>query len=265
MRFLGRDASTATWPVDFQDANLGRRLRVPSARLVVERRDRCAAMSPEGTTAPGRSTFVTVVAWVFIALAGMATLMTALQSVMVLLLFPLDEIRQNAPQNATFETMPVWARFMFTHIELWFLFCFTVSATTVVAAIGLLRRRNWARILFVGVLAFGIVWNLVTPFVAAGMMPAGAFDGVDGAFTRAFRLMQAVTVALAVGVAALFAWLGWRLCSPAVRAEFHDRGVRDILKDPTSLAPRSGEPPGDPSAQQSIVTDSNSPYPPSGS
>ena len=222
VRFLGavqREASTATWPVDFQDANLGGRLRVPSARLVVERRDRCAAMSPEGTTAPGRSTFVTVVAWVFIALAGMATLMTALQSAMVLLLFPLDEIRQNAPQDPTFETMPAWARFMFTHIELWFLFCFALSATTLVAAIGLLRRRNWGRVLFVGVLAFGIVWNLGTPFFAAGMMPARVFEG-DDPFATAFRVMQVVSVAMAVGVAVLFGWLGWRLCSPAVRAEF---------------------------------------------
>lgn len=169
---------------------------------------------------PDRSTFVTVVAWVFIALAGLATIITALQNVMLFAVFPLDEVRQHSPEDPHFQAMPAWARFMVTHGELWFLFCFAMSATTLVAAIGVLCRQNWARLLLVGVLLFGILWNVVVPFLTAGMMPTEQLGRADADFATMFLVMRVFTWIMALGAAVLFAWLTWRLCSPAVRAEF---------------------------------------------
>jgi len=39
-----------------------------------------------------------------------------------------------------------------------------------------------------------------------------------GAVTIAVQVMVAI---VALGTAAVFAWLGWRLMQPAIRAEFH--------------------------------------------
>lgn len=177
-------------------------------------------METEEKISATRSTFVTVVGWVFIAFAGFATTITVLQNVMLFMLFPLDELRRNPPDDAAFTDLPAWSRFLMTHMELWFLFCFAVSAITLIAAIGLVRRWNWARLLFVGVLLFGVVWNLVTPFLIPAMMPAEELARVDNDFRNMFLAMQVMTGLMAVGMAVLFGWIAWRLCSPTVRAEF---------------------------------------------
>jgi hypothetical protein len=177
-------------------------------------------MEDSNSIRPKRSVFVTVVGWVFIAFAGFATLITALQNVMLHMMFPMEQIRQDLPDDAAFTDMPVWARWMMTHIELWFLFCFLVSALTLVAAVGLIRRHNWARVLLVAVLIFAVAWNLAGPFLAQGMIPSEEFAGVDDTFARMFVLVQIVTVLICVGLAALFGWIAWRLCSAPVRAEF---------------------------------------------
>lgn len=167
-----------------------------------------------------RSTFVTVVAWVFIAIAGFATLITALQNVMIFMFFPMEDLRQAPLDDPALAEMPGWTRLMITHMELWFLFWFLMTALTLIAAIGLLRRRNWARLLFVGILAFGVLWNVASPFLASGMMSSDDFAGAGDRFAKLFLVMQVFTVVLAVGMAVLFGWIAWRLCTPAIRAEF---------------------------------------------
>ena len=65
----------------------------------------------EGTTmntaiaesAPARSNFVTVVAWIFIVLGGLATFIAVLENVVVHTLFPFEQMRKMAAEQ------PIWA------------------------------------------------------------------------------------------------------------------------------------------------------------
>lgn len=66
-----------------------------------------------------KSTFVTLVAWIFIVLSGFATLISVLQNIMVALMFQPEEFQQ-----AT-DNVPAGAKFMFVSFQ-WFVLLFFV-------------------------------------------------------------------------------------------------------------------------------------------
>jgi hypothetical protein len=181
-------------------------------------------MNARGNITVEGSSFVTAVAWVFIALAGLGTLITAMQNIMLFTVFPLEEVRQLPADDPEVQAVPAWAKFAMRHFKLWFLFFFAVSAATLVSAVGLLRRLNWARLLFVGILIFGVIWNLGAPVLGLAMMRADRFGPEGGDVARMHLFMQAFTGVLALGMACLFGWIAWRLCSPTIRAEFQSSG-----------------------------------------
>jgi hypothetical protein len=171
-----------------------------------------------------RSTLVTVVAWIFIVLAGFSTFISVLQNIMVNTMVPLDQMHASVGPGT--EQMPVFFRFVFGHIQL-FVFAFlVVSSTTLIAAIGLLRRKNWARLLFIGILAVGILWNITglvlqqVMFSSMATFPAAAPQDFRTEFDHMATVMQVFSVFMAVGLSALFAWLIKRLFSGPIRAEF---------------------------------------------
>jgi hypothetical protein len=179
---------------------------------------------PEATQpdpADQRSDFVTVLAWIFIALSGFATMISALQNLMVWLVFPLDRMRELQAEAAA-QGMPAIPAALFGHIELWFGGVLAVSAVTLAAAIGLLRRKNWARLLFIAILALMIAFNLV-----ALPMQWMIFDGIPQVehpelrgFGTMLLVMQIFSTILAAGFCVLFGWIIKRLLSPAIRREF---------------------------------------------
>ena len=106
---------------------------------------------------------------------------------------------------------------------------FVVSLATLASAIGLLLRLDWARRVFIGLLAFAIVANLLGLWLQHEMVRSVVADtlsqaplppqavGVFGGFVTAARVMAVVVT---LGACALLAWIIRRLMSPAVRQEF---------------------------------------------
>lgn len=183
-------------------------------------------MSDSDSTAVGRSGFVTGLAWTFIVLAGFATLIAILQNVMVTLMFPAEEMRAAVRGSEGAQPMPGIVRFMFENIR-WFFAAFLVmSAGTLVAAIGLLMRRNWARLAFIGIMALGVVWNLAgiaMPFVMTSLIPeipAHAQSGFDDNFKLMMNIMIGFSVVVGLLFAALFAWVIKRLVADNIKREF---------------------------------------------
>jgi len=169
-----------------------------------------------------RSAFVTAVAWVFIALAGFSTPIAILQNIMVALMFPADAMRE--VENA--KDIPAFARFMFAHPQIFFGAFLAVSAGTLVSAIGLLRRKNWARLLFIGIMALGIVWNLASValpffmFASIPPVPEHAPPDFRDSFDIMWKVMTAFTVLIAVAFVCLFGWIIKRLVSGEIKREF---------------------------------------------
>lgn len=143
--------------------------------------------SPSAPAAP-RSTFVTVLAWY-------------------------------APQ------LPPVFEFMLRHMRAIVFATLLLALTTLGSAIGLLKRRNWARLLFIVLLGLGIAWNLGgigLYFVVDSAMPLPPDTPKD--FADSFRTMANVMLVLqvlsAIGLSLLFGWLIKRLSSPEIRREF---------------------------------------------
>jgi hypothetical protein len=168
-----------------------------------------------------RTAFVTVLAWIFIVVAGFATLISILQNVMINLAFPIQQMTEslkNAPPN-----MPAVFVLLFSHIRLFFLSFLVASAVCLVSAIGLLRRKNWARIIFIVILVCGIAWNILgvilqfTAFPFGPNLPSGP---QAGHFNLMLNIMRVFTAVMAAGISVLFAWLIKKLTSVKIKGEF---------------------------------------------
>jgi hypothetical protein len=189
-------------------------------------------LGPESSARP-KSTFVTVVAWIFIILSGFTTFISLLQNLMVG--FMPRGMFDAAVQDSTFaRVMPPAGRFMFSHLQLLVLCMFMLMALMLAASIGLLHRRNWARLLFIGLLGCGVVYNLAGLVLEQSMMssmtsqfPLDSAVSADSTFrstAQQFDQMMAgfrvVMYVITIGFAVLFGWIIAKLLSRPIREEF---------------------------------------------
>jgi hypothetical protein len=169
-----------------------------------------------------RSTFVTVLAWIFIVLSGMTTFISIMQNLMIAMLFAPEALAGIKPPRGDEDIAP-FVHFLFGNIRLFFIAFLIVSTLMLAASIGLLMRRNWGRILFVALMILGIVWNIVG--FALMFMFFGAFvNAPAGPGAESFRsfayVMVGFNVLLGLGFIALMGWIVKRLLSPEIRREF---------------------------------------------
>ena len=168
-----------------------------------------------------KSTLVTVLAWIFIALAGFATFISILQNIMIWALFPVEEM--NKAFEGSQEQVPFFISFMFSNIRLIVLGILVVCGTTLVSAIGMLKRKNWGRIIFIGIMGLGICWNIFGLIMQNSMM-ASMTEFLPGEMeTPIFiiiTIMKIVTFVFVVAFSYLFGWLIYKLTSPKIKAEF---------------------------------------------
>jgi hypothetical protein len=193
------------------------------------------AVDQPGIQVPARSSFVTVVAWIFIVLSGFSTLIGALQN-LTIRSTPFDQLN-SALQDSTAVQFPAPARAIFSHFQLFVLAAFLLSLLMLISSIGLLRRRNWARLVFIGLLVLGIIYMLGGLFLQQSFMlsfnksfrAAAPQDSLFRAnaqqFESLFTAMRVFMVAFSLGIAGVFGWIVARLASARVRAEFVPRAV----------------------------------------
>lgn len=171
---------------------------------------------------PGKSILVTVVAWIFIILSGSAMPISIFQNIVVALSFGNRELEGAMNQGSG---QPAWLESIVAHVPLFFHFVLVVLVITLVASIGLLLRRNWARLLFITVMGLGIAWNVSTvAFTAFFFSSVGGIAGIRHeapmAFDFVYWAIVAVSVAQATGFSCLFGWIIWKLMSVKIRHEF---------------------------------------------
>jgi hypothetical protein len=178
---------------------------------------------------PQRSPFVTVIAWIFIALSGFGLAISLLQNVLIhaILRSPGFEGALEAPTDG----VPPVVAYLFGHLELVAFASLLVMALVFVSSIGLLRRWNWARLCFAGLMILAVAWQLagialqffLFPFMRSQLAAAAAHgDGPDiGPF---FIGVYVVSVLFALGFGVLFGWIAMKLLSRPIAAEFQPRG-----------------------------------------
>lgn len=180
-----------------------------------------------------RSTFVTVLSWICIGLSGFMTLIAILQNVMMQLVF-LPSLHEPLATQPLAPGMPPGVLWMFAHIHWFFRLFLLLALAHLVGAIALLRRRNWGRLLFIGVLLFDGIYQVVSvaflwwfmeaTMHAPGLGGAQAADAVpmmDGMMT----VMRIFSLVIGIAFLGLFGWIILRLRSEPIRREFTQRST----------------------------------------
>lgn len=169
-----------------------------------------------------RSAFVSTIGWSFVALSGMGTMITILQNVMVHTFF-------NSPDfDQAMKTMPADTPWMFklmlSNFKTFIGLMLAASLTMLVTSIGLLMRKNWARITM-AVLMIGSVVSqllgLIAQLSVMGHMRAQVAAAPGAPDMGLFFIVMAIFSTLfGLGFCFLFGWIAKRLISPDIAAEF---------------------------------------------
>ncbi|MCG6656892.1 hypothetical protein HOP52_03745 [Halomonas campisalis] len=104
------------------------------------------------------------------------------------------------------------------------------ALVTLVLALALLQRRPWARPAFVGLMVagfFGVFGAAALTPMTFGLLPEAATTEAVNPGNPVAGLVGALSLLImaATALVALFAWAGWKLTTPAVRAEFDQTPV----------------------------------------
>jgi len=170
-----------------------------------------------------RSIFVTVLAWIFIVLFGMGAFITLLQNIMFHLMQfgeKIDEAIARAEQSGQISSIHA---FMFNNFELFIFMMFLFSFFVLVTSIALLKRKNWARLTFIGVMIFGILWNIAGVVLQSAMMPNMAEipeENVSDQFLMMFNVVKYGTYFIMAVFTLLQLWIIKKLTSLTIKNEF---------------------------------------------
>ena len=182
-------------------------------------------MLPPESHGASRSSFVTALAWVLIAVSGFGTFLSSMQAVMLTFFFPSEHFWSNAPAPHGIENIPPFMQFSSSEVRYFFCAYWLLTALTLVSSIGLLHRKNWARLIVVGIFGLGVIWNLGGIWLQWQMFSPTQFRVLAPAeWTQQMETMivalRVGTTIFAVAIAALLGWLIKRLVSLPVRREF---------------------------------------------
>jgi hypothetical protein len=165
-----------------------------------------------------QSTFVTVLAWLFIILSGFGVFGSLVQNVMINVMMP-TIVKTQASHGQPVPAFPIGIFRVFGVLS------FAFACFVLYTAIALLKRRNWARRTFVVLLGCGIIFNVVWALVfGVGARfthaPPSQVNSAPPEFQSMFVGMVVVFGVFALAMSVLYAWLIRRLCSAPIKAEF---------------------------------------------
>jgi hypothetical protein len=174
-----------------------------------------------------RSTLVTVVAWLFLVLSALATL-GAVLNIFVFAVTPAATINaavnRVAQDTAVIHLLPAPYQLIIHHVYLWALIKLVWWAVVLIASIGVLRRKEWARRTFVAVLGIEIVVVIGALFVGLSIVMKLATQlasrSRSGQVPPGMGSGMALAGLLGLAVVGILLWLLFTFRSARVREEF---------------------------------------------
>ena len=171
-----------------------------------------------------QSTFVTVIAWIFIIFSGLGSLVSIMQNILIRTMFSGDRVQEALSRTENTDQMPQMAKFMFQHMDTFFLAFMILTIFLFISSIALLKRKNWARLVFIVMMALGILWNIGGLFIQASIMntmPQTTNAEMANQFNIAMSVMRVGSYIFAAVFTGLYLWILVRLLSKDVKAEFN--------------------------------------------
>ena len=175
---------------------------------------------PQTYNVGSRSRFVNAVAWLFILLAAFACEWAVIQNA---------SQSSWAPAASERAALPWLTGLLLRYLPWVFSSAIALSLATLACAVGLLRRIEWARRMFIGLLALAIAFVLASLWLQQELvhvlvddplryatLPQQAAEAVGGMVTVARTLAGVISLVAGIALAGIIR----RLMSPAVRQEF---------------------------------------------
>ncbi len=168
-----------------------------------------------------RSGFVTITAWIFIIIGSLTTIASLIQGLMYVRMLSMPIMHQAMHEGA--KQMPFLLQLIFENFRLYLALIFSLSFSTLLSAIGLLKRNNLARKLLIAVLAFAALALLVAFVTQLSIRPAT--DNIPSAQIPAeaktmIRAMKGFMFIITFSVSCLVGWLIAHLTAPEITQEF---------------------------------------------
>ncbi len=173
--------------------------------------------------APERSTLVSVLAWIFILGGGFSTFVSILQNIIIRMMFEKAEFEETIAQAGQREDIPFFIQFIFKNFDLIFLVFLLTSVVVLISAVALLKRKNWARVVFIVLMSLGILWNIlgvVFQFTVFGSLLETVENPLPAEFENMMNIIRFASVLTATAVSILLGFVIKKLCSPKIVKEF---------------------------------------------
>ncbi len=178
------------------------------------------------------SSFITAVAWFFIIIGAVSTLIISFQNLFLYLFFPAGEFSAAAESYSGSDHFSFHGLYSIEIFQVLLFLLFLLSFFLLISAIGLLRRKNWARIVFIVLLTAGIIWNGVYLWIQksvlsyVGLIETGKDAEMNTLLDNFISTFSIESFSVAIILSALYGWVIWKLSTPPVRNEF----ISDIEK-----------------------------------
>lgn len=179
------------------------------------------------TASPARSSFVTVMAWLTLAVAALGVAGNGLQALLVLAFPQSADLSTLLPPGTPQPAMLGWLARHMLALSLW-----SVAGSLLLGWVSwaLLQRREWARLAFIALLVLAALANFACiPLAGSALsmvVPAtGASSAEELARLQAtvgpmLTVLRAMLWIASLAIAGLHGWIVWRLCRADIRAEF---------------------------------------------
>jgi hypothetical protein len=173
-----------------------------------------------------RTKFVSVMAWVMIVLCAISLLGIGFEMVIFSWVVPegtIDDVIRQVSAISPISPSILWT---LQHLLTVFTIAAFLSLIMLAAAIGLLKRQEWARKTVIGIIAFwtlvGWVSILFQDSMTAQLLtpPPGTPQEVIDELARAASTMRLMSIVFNAVVTVLHGWIIWKLFQPEILREF---------------------------------------------
>lgn len=175
----------------------------------------------DNPSSPQRSTFVTVTGWLFLSIGAIMTIFSLIQALMYVRMLSMPTMHQAMHEGA--KHLPFLLQLIFDHFRLYIFLVFSLSFATFLSAIGLIKRSNMARRLFIVILTVSVLGMLAAFITQLSISPAT--NNIPNAqipkeAKNMLRAMKGFQFILTFSFSCLIGWIIARLSTPEILAEF---------------------------------------------
>ncbi len=172
-----------------------------------------------------KSVFVSVLAWISIIINSMVLLTAIVMGSFFYMFFSTIDQEQSLDRLPNSEPIFAIPEFILGFPEVLLGIILLFAVVPLASSIGLLLRKNWARLLFILILGLNILYTFIGLALQLFMLGDMPFfpeypPGMIHEAQQMFDTLSIVTTVFSLFFAGLYGWIIWKLATPPIIDEF---------------------------------------------